>query len=107
MVGSLHHPAYLAPQRLALPVSGDDAVHLAGGLHGEDEMVARQMAAGHLVHAVGHTRGQGIAHQIAVACPLGRILAEDEAQRPFLLRLTAQQDELKALQKQFRRDAHV
>ena len=37
----------------------------------------------------------------------GRILAQDDAQRVFLLRLTAQQDELKALQRQFRRDAHV
>lgn len=37
----------------------------------------------------------------------GRILAQDDAQRAFLLRLTAQQDELKALQRQFRRDAHV
>lgn len=37
----------------------------------------------------------------------GRILAEDGEQRDFLARLTAQQDELKALQKQFRRDAHV
>ena len=76
-VGSLHHPAHLAPQRLPLPISGDDAVHLAGGLHGEDEMVACQMAAEHLVHAVGHTRGQGIAHQIAVAHALGSVLAED------------------------------
>lgn len=37
----------------------------------------------------------------------GRLLARDGAQRAFLLRLTRQQDELKALQKQFRRDAHV
>ena len=37
----------------------------------------------------------------------GRILADDPAQREFLLRLTHQQDELKALQRQFRRDAHV
>ena len=37
----------------------------------------------------------------------GRILADDPVQRDFLARLTRQQDELKALQKQFRRDAHV
>ena len=37
----------------------------------------------------------------------GRILAEDDAQRAFLLQLTREQDELKALRKQFRRDAHV
>lgn len=37
----------------------------------------------------------------------GRILVEDPLQREFLIRLTAQQDELRALQKQFRRDAHV
>lgn len=37
----------------------------------------------------------------------GQILAEDPVQREFLLRLTQQQDELKALQRQFRRDAHV
>lgn len=33
----------------------------------------------------------------------GRILAEDEAQRPFLQMLTAQQDELKALRRSFGR----
>lgn len=37
----------------------------------------------------------------------GRMLAEDEAQRDFLLQLTRQQDALKALRKQFGRDAHV
>lgn len=37
----------------------------------------------------------------------GRLLAQEPAQREFLLRLTRQQDELRALQKQFRRDAHV
>ena len=37
----------------------------------------------------------------------GRILAGDDAQRAFLLHLTREQDELKALRKQFRRDAHV
>lgn len=38
---------------------------------------------------------------------VGRILAGDEAQRAFLLRLTHQQDELKALRSQFGRDRHV
>ncbi len=38
---------------------------------------------------------------------VGRILAEDDAQRAFLLKLTAQQDELKALRNQFRRGTHV
>ncbi len=38
---------------------------------------------------------------------VGRILAGDEAQHAFLLRLTQQQDELKALRNQFRRDRHV
>lgn len=38
---------------------------------------------------------------------VGRILAEDEAQRAFLLQLTRQQDELKALRNQFRRGSHV
>ena len=33
----------------------------------------------------------------------GRLLAGDETQRPFLEKLTAQQDELKALQRSFRR----
>ena len=37
----------------------------------------------------------------------GRILAQDTAQAEFLARLTAQQDELKSIRKQFRRDAHV
>ena len=37
----------------------------------------------------------------------GRLLTQEPAQREFLLRLTRQQDELRALQKQFRRDAHV
>ena len=37
----------------------------------------------------------------------GRILAEDEAQKAFLIRLTRQQDELKALRNQFRRGSHV
>ena len=38
---------------------------------------------------------------------VGRILAEDETQRAFLIRLTRQQDELKALRNQFRRGNHV
>lgn len=38
---------------------------------------------------------------------VGRILAEDENQRAFLIRLTRQQDELKALRNQFRRGNHV
>ena len=37
----------------------------------------------------------------------GELLAQDGTQRDFLLQLTCQQDELKALRKQFRRDAHV
>ena len=38
---------------------------------------------------------------------VGRILAEDETQRAFLVNLTCQQDELKALRNQFRRGIHV
>ena len=38
---------------------------------------------------------------------VGRILAEDEAQKAFLEKLTAQQDELKTLRNQFRRGSHV
>ena len=38
---------------------------------------------------------------------VGRILAEDEEQRAFLMQLTRQQDELKALRNQFRRGSHV
>ena len=38
---------------------------------------------------------------------VGRILAEDDVQRAFLEKLTAQQDELKALRNQFRRGSHV
>lgn len=38
---------------------------------------------------------------------VGRILAGDEVQHAFLLRLTHQQDELKALRSQFGRDRHV
>lgn len=38
---------------------------------------------------------------------VGRILAADPRQREFLLQLTRTQDELKALRKQFGRDAHV
>nr|MBR4281848.1 hypothetical protein [Clostridia bacterium] len=37
----------------------------------------------------------------------GRILAEDQDQRAFLVKLTRQQDELKALRNQFRRGIHV
>ena len=44
---------------------------------------------------------------VAAVRQVGRILAEDEAQRAFLIRLTAQQDELKALRNQFRRGHHV
>ena len=44
---------------------------------------------------------------VAAVREVGRILAEDEAQRAFLLRLTRQQDELKALRNQFRRGNHV
>ena len=38
---------------------------------------------------------------------VGRILAEDEEQRAFLMQLTRQQDELKALRNRFRRGSHV
>jgi len=38
---------------------------------------------------------------------VGHILAEDEVQRTFLVKLTQQQDELKALRNQFRRGIHV
>ena len=38
---------------------------------------------------------------------VGRILAEDDEQRAFLVKLTRQQDELKALRNQFRRGIHV
>ena len=38
---------------------------------------------------------------------VGRILAEDETQRAFLVQLTKHQDELKALRNQFRRGTHV
>ena len=44
---------------------------------------------------------------VAAVRAAGRILAEDEAQRAFLVKLTAQQDELKALRNQFRRGIHV
>ena len=44
---------------------------------------------------------------VAAVRQVGRILAEDEQQRAFLVRLTAQQDELKALRNQFRRGIHV
>ena len=44
---------------------------------------------------------------VAAVREVGRILAKDEAQRTFLLKLTAQQDELKALRNQFRRGTHV
>ena len=37
----------------------------------------------------------------------GRILAADETQRAFLVHLTRQQDDLKALRNQFRRGTHV
>lgn len=38
---------------------------------------------------------------------VGRILAEDDDQQAFLVTLTRQQDELKALRNQFRRGSHV
>ena len=44
---------------------------------------------------------------VAAVREIGRILAEDDAQRAFLLKLTAQQDELKTLRNQFRRGTHV
>jgi len=44
---------------------------------------------------------------VAAVRQIGRLLAEDEEQRAFLLRLTEQQDELKRLRRLFRRDAHV
>ena len=44
---------------------------------------------------------------VAAVREVGRILAEDDAQRAFLVRLTRQQDELKALRNQFRRGSHV
>lgn len=44
---------------------------------------------------------------VAAVRQVGRILAEDEEQRAFLIKLTLQQDELKALRNQFRRGSHV
>ena len=44
---------------------------------------------------------------VAAVRQVGRILAEDETQRAFLVKLTSQQDELKALRNQFRRGNHV
>ena len=44
---------------------------------------------------------------VAAVRQAGQLLAEDAAQRDFLMQLTRQQDELKALRRQFRRDAHV
>ena len=44
---------------------------------------------------------------VAAVREAGRILTEDDAQRAFLVRLTQQQDELKALRNQFRRGSHV
>ena len=44
---------------------------------------------------------------VAAVREVGCILAEDDAQRAFLVRLTRQQDELKALRNQFRRGSHV
>lgn len=38
---------------------------------------------------------------------VGQLLTQDEATRAFLLQLTRQQDELKALRAQFRRGTHV
>ena len=44
---------------------------------------------------------------VATVRQVGRILAEDETQRTFLVQLTKHQDELKALRNQFRRGSHV
>lgn len=44
---------------------------------------------------------------VAAVRQAGRILAQDGKQQAFLARLTRGQDELKALRKQFGRDAHV
>lgn len=44
---------------------------------------------------------------VAAVREVGRILAEDERQLEFLKKLTAQQDELKALRNHFRRGIHV
>ena len=44
---------------------------------------------------------------VAAVRQVGRILAEDDEQRAFLVTLTRQQDELKALRNQFRRGIHV
>ncbi len=44
---------------------------------------------------------------VAAVRRAGQILAEDEQQLAFLQRLTAMQDELKALRKQFGRNGHV
>ena len=44
---------------------------------------------------------------VAAVRQAGQLLAEDEAQRPFLEQLTRGQDELKALRAQFGRNRHV
>lgn len=44
---------------------------------------------------------------VAAVRQIGHILAEDEQQRAFLVQLTKNQDELKALRNQFRRGSHV
>ena len=44
---------------------------------------------------------------VAAVRQAGQLLAQDEGQRAFLMQLTQQQDELKALRRQFRREDHV
>ena len=78
MLGGLfQHSPYFLAKGLSLTVGGDHLVYLSGGFHGEEEVVMVKMGAGQLFSSVGHTRGQGIAHQIAVARTLGGVLTED------------------------------
>ena len=54
-------------------------------------------------------QGRAAMHQqfIDAVREAGRILSEDAAQRDFLVKLTQQQDELRALRKRFGGNAHV
>ena len=75
--GLFQHPSDLDPEGAVLAKGRDHAVHIGGGFHRENEVMAGQGGARKLFRTVRHTRGQRIADQVAMASANRRILPQD------------------------------
>ncbi len=76
-------------------------------LRADGVKVATDLRAKTVCPLARHGKDGLAAEFVSAVREVGRILAEDDAQRAFLIQLTENQDELKALRNQFRRENHV